>query len=147
MISNAGKLRCKAVILAILFLFVSMAMAAHHHDEVRHEIQREAEQKRVSMVVEDALLSEVLAKLATMTGYSILTEVTDSDAELRVTVDLTDVLMGEALISIVYSVGLSYRRLDGNTFLVLRDAARTECTRAETGRCERSAFWANGTDK
>ena len=136
LISSTNRLRCRTMILTVLFLFVGMAMVAHHHDDVQHDIQCEAEQKRVSIVVEDTLLSEVLTKLSTMSGYNILTEFMDSDSELRVTVDLTDVLMGEALSSIAQSVGLSYRRLDGNTFLVLRYAACTDYIRTEAGKCE-----------
>ena len=79
--------------------------------------------KKITLNVEDGALSHVLTTMADLSGTNIvlaIPQLSDSDKaeEKRVTIHLSDVPIEQALSLVVKSVGLSYRLIGENTFLV-----------------------------
>lgn len=109
----------RMMVLFICFLFVSMALFAQQND---------LRNRKVSLNAEDAALSNVLATLAKMSDCNIVLSV-DNNAtqavgqnqqqqEKKITIHVKDLPVEQALSLVVKSVGLSYRIVGENTFLV-----------------------------
>lgn len=116
-LSNQRKMRL--MILFICFLFVSMALFAQQND---------LRNRKVSLNAEDAALSNVLATLAKMSDCNIVLSVDNNvtqtagqnpqQQEKKITIHIKDLPVEQALSLVVKSVGLSYRIVGENTFLV-----------------------------
>jgi len=98
------------------FLIGAIALTAEDNDKML--------EKKISIDAEDASLSHVISTMATISGCNIVlaTDISEKDkdtqAEKNLTIKLHDVPVEQALALVVKSVGLSYRLIGGNTFLV-----------------------------
>lgn len=120
MIPVMNRSQMRVLILSMCLLFVSMALFAQSKDDLSN--------KKVTLNAEDASLSNVLATLAKISDCNIVlsTENTSTQAtaqgqpsqEKRITIHVKDLPIEQALSLVVKSVGLSYRLVGENTFLV-----------------------------
>ena len=79
--------------------------------------------KKITLNVEDGALSHVLTTMADLSGTNIVLAIPQASDEekadeKRVTIHLSDVPIEQALSLVVKSVGLSYRLIGENTFIV-----------------------------
>jgi type II secretory pathway component GspD/PulD (secretin) len=80
-------------------------------------------EKKVTINAVDASISSILSTMAKMSGTNIVLSVDaisdkDKDEEPKITVSLKEIPIEEALSLVVKAVGLSYRLIGENTFLV-----------------------------
>ncbi|MCD4829539.1 MAG: hypothetical protein K8R90_08960 [Candidatus Cloacimonetes bacterium] len=101
-------------ILLFTCLFALVALQAQDMDLLN---------RKITLNVEDGALSNVLTTMADLSETNIvlaIPQISDEDkaVEQRVTIHLSDVPIEQALSLVVKSVGLSYRLIGDNTFLV-----------------------------
>ena len=121
MISVMNRSQMRALVLTLCLLFVSMGLFAQAKDDLS--------KRKVTLNAEDASLSNVLATLAKISDCNIVlsTEGTSTagtgaagqqQQEKKITIHVKDLPIEQALSLVVKSVGLSYRLIGENTFLV-----------------------------
>lgn len=124
MIQISNQFKFRIAFLTVLFLFASVVLVAQQLEDLRL--------RKVSLNAEDATISSLLSTIARLSNCNIVvaSDVVDKDGEKqesRITVNLRDVPVEQALSLIVKSAGLSYRFVGDNTFLVgHRDRIREE---------------------
>lgn len=121
MFLNSYRSKAGMFIVSLVLLLVFSSLAA---------VNSELMKRKISLDAEDASISSLLATVAKMSGCNIVlsaevggtqtNNLTDKqeNKEKKITVHLKDVPVEQALSLIVKSVGLSYRFVGENTFLV-----------------------------
>ena len=123
MIQFTNQLKSKIVFVTLLFLLINVLLIAQAPD---------LRQRRISITAQESSFSSVLSELAAISGVNIIVAsdpaaAAASDQEQKISVSLKDVSVELALSNIVRSIGLSYRFVGENTFLVgPRDRIREE---------------------
>ncbi len=122
MVPSVNRNQMRVIILLMCFLFATMALFAQTKNDLVN--------RKVTLNAEDAQLSTVLSTLARMSDCNIVLSVDggsnqqavggnqQQNQERKITVHLKDVPVEQALSLVVKSVGLSYRLVGENTFLV-----------------------------
>ncbi len=124
MIQISNQVRFKITILTVLFLFASVVLFAQVANDLRL--------RKVTLTAQDASISNLLATIARLSDCNIVvaSDITEADGEKqesRITVNLKEVPVEQALSLIVKAAGLSYLFVGDNTFLVgQRDRIREE---------------------
>lgn len=130
MVPSFNRNQMRVITLLLCFLFASMALFAQQKNDLLN--------RKVTLNAEDAQLSNVLATLARMSDCNIVLSVDGGSSqqmgagapaqnqEKKITVHLKEVPIEQALSLVVKSVGLSYRLVGENTFLVGEKAKISE---------------------
>ena len=122
MIQTSNQVKFKIVFCLLLLLLINTLLIAQAPD---------LRSRRISIKATESSFSAVLDELAEISGINIVIatdpSVTGPENEQRITVTLRDVSVETALSNIVRIVGLSYRYVGENTFIVgPRDRIREE---------------------
>jgi len=104
----------RGITLTVLLVFLCITLNAQQTQDLRL--------RRVTITSQETPLSSILTTLGNLSGCNIVlgSDVAsgDDDKEQRVTVTLRDVPFEQALSLVVQSVGLAYKYVGDNTFLV-----------------------------
>lgn len=122
MIHNQNRTSLKVIALTAVLIFIWVTLTAQAQD---------LRLRRITISAQETPIASVLTTMANLSGTNIViaTDVSKADdkKEQRVTVSLRDVPLEQALGLVVQSVGLTYRFVGENTFLVgTRERVRNE---------------------
>ncbi|HQB64867.1 MAG: secretin and TonB N-terminal domain-containing protein [Candidatus Cloacimonadales bacterium] len=125
---KSNKRKLGIIVISICFLLASMSLFAQDAKESKDLLNR-----KVSLNAEDAPLSNVIATLASLSDCNIVLSVEtgqsgsqEQQQEKKITINVKNLPIEQALSLVVKASGLSYRLVGENTFLVGEKARISE---------------------
>ena len=104
-------LKCKSVILSVLFVTAQMPVSAQLSSDTAA-----SDEVLITLHAEDAFLPGILSILAKESGYNIVTD-PNVNKQDKISIHLDNVPIEQAINLVVRAVGLSYE-IVGNSFLI-----------------------------